>query len=734
MGRGRGAVAAVVLLAACGLVPARADANTYKVGNCVAGGRSYSTEAFGHFLTRGMVISQRCAPQTGQKIRGLGIGSVSRRGRVERGAVAQLTIDAPAGTAFKSYAWTGVMQRLDCRYVMQIYAVFPNAKPRLLKREHGNRRCGRRASAAAYNGAGAPFQVDGATQIVQRVVCAGPARGGCAAGSGNRMWTQTAVAELEDVQAPTATIRADTPLTTGQWVNGTQALNYEAADNVGVRSATAFSGGSDLGGDDRPCRFASPGETFVAQVPCVNGPGSVSVNTQNIAEGTNSLVVRAYDPAGNAGESAPIDVHIDRTPPSRVDVAVEGGQDWRSRNDFAVWWTNPPEVDRAPIVAATYKLCPVAGGDCLTGTKEGADIARLDAPVPGPGQWNLSLWRRDAAGNESQELASVPVTLRYDPEPPQLAFEPSSPSDPTLVALTVKDTVSGVADGSIEISPAGSGTWQTLPVTREGDRWLARIDDATLPPGPYELRARASDLARNEASTNLRADGQPMLLNLPIRVVATLQSAFERQRQVKRKRVVVQTQAARVLFGETATVAGRLVNPAGEGIAGAQVQILATTPIGAEQLIDVLETGADGSFRYAAAGGSSRVLRLVYAGSPNILPAQSQLTMTVPAATALRVSRKRLRNGQTVTFSGPLRTLPTPPGGKLLEMQVRLPGRWETFKTIRTDADGKWSVRYRFRRTFGVQHYRFRARLPAEGAYPFTAGVSRVVTVRVRGA
>jgi hypothetical protein len=108
--------------------------------------------------------------------------------------------------------------------------------------------------------------------------------------------------------------------------------------------------------------------------------------------------------------------------------------------------------------------------------------------------------------------------------------------------------------------------------------------------------------------------------------------------------------------------------------------------------------------------------------------------MTVAAATTLRVNHRRLHNGQTVTFSGPVLTLPPPPGGKLVEMQVRLPGRWETFQTIRSDDAGQWSVSYKFRRTTGVQHYRFRAKLPAEGAYPFTAGVSRVVTVRVQGA
>ena len=38
----------------------------------------------------------------------------------------------------------------------------------------------------------------------------------------------------------------------------------------------------------------------------------------------------------------------------------------------------------------------------------------------------VSLWRRDAAGNEAESMASVPVTLRYDPDAPQLGFEPSS--------------------------------------------------------------------------------------------------------------------------------------------------------------------------------------------------------------------------------------------------------------------------------------------------------------------
>ena len=50
-----------------------------------------------------------------------------------------------------------------------------------------------------------------------------------------------------------------------------------------------------------------------------------------------------------------------------------------------------------------------------------------------------------------------------------------------------------------------------------------------------------------------------------------------------------------MLFGESAQVTGRLVNAAGGGIAGAEVQVLATTPFGQEQLVAVVQTTARGA-------------------------------------------------------------------------------------------------------------------------------------------
>ena len=107
--------------------------------------------------------------------------------------------------------------------------------------------------------------------------------------------------------------------------------------------------------------------------------------------------------------------------------------------------------------------------------------------------------------------------------------------------------------------------------------------------------------------------------------------------------------------------------------------------------------------------------------------------MSVPALTSTRVDRDRVLNGQAVTFSGRLRTQPTPAEGKLVELQARLSDRWQTFRTTRTNAAGRWAIRYRFKRTRGVQRFRFRARLPREAAYPFAAGGSPSLTVKVRG-
>ena len=722
-----------------------AVAGEYSVANCQADPLSFSTRAFDDFATRGMKIRRACDPE-GPGLRGLITSNVVRRGRVQRGSLAMATISAPAGTRFTSFRWAGTARRRDCRYALQLYAEAPDIDPVPIKNVRANRRCPRPARAQLAGYRSRTFNVMGATRIVQRVICVGGnGRKSCSARGRNFLRTYEAEVRIADVLAPSASILADTPLGGGAWVGGTQPLNYDANDNVGVRMADAVASGQTGGSAERACMFASPESTFADRVPCPNGPGTLSVDTRRFPEGTQGLVVQARDTAGNVGNSPPVTARIDNTAPPRVDVAVEGGEAWRNTNDFVVGWTNPSEGDRAPIIGAGYKLCPAGAGSCTRGQHGGSNLTQFGVAAPAPGEWTVSLWRRDAAGNETEAAASVPVALRYDPEPPQLGFEPPAVSDPTLVAVAVTDRVSGLASGSIEISPSGSGVWQALPTQQSGSRLVARIDDAVLPAGSYVLRARAADQARNEASTDRRLDGQPMTLTLPLRIVATMRAGFEHAHTVwktirrhgervrVRRKVTVVKPMVRVPSGGRAHAAGRLTNQDGQGIPGQDVHVYSASPIDAEQLVAVLHTDGEGRFRYVAAGSTNRTLRFVYAGSALVLPAQAAIKMRVPALTSLRVTRKRVLNGQAVTFTGRLRTLPAPASGKLVELQVRLSGRWQTFRTMRTDPAGRWAIPYRFKRTRGVQRYHFRARLPHEANYPFTAGGSRSLPVRVRG-
>jgi hypothetical protein len=83
-----------------------------------------------------------------------------------------------------------------------------------------------------------------------------------------------------------------------------------------------------------------------------------------------------------------------------------------------------------------------------------------------------------------------------------------------------------------------------------------------------------------------------------------------------------------------------------------------------------------------------------------------------------------------VRFTG---TVPgTPKGARArVDLQAFGGGHWLTFAS-RTLKNGTFSAAYRFTRTFSAATYRFRAVLRSDDDFPYAAGKSREVRVRVR--
>lgn len=715
-----------------------AQAGTYPVVACLSDSAKFRTHAFTDFATRGMKIRRACGSGV-RGTRGMFAGNVVRRTGVPRNSRAELTLRPPAGMRFVTLNWSGSVRRSDCRYQIEMAAVGPGVAERLAKVSAGKEcpKRGKAQTAGRARGEG-PRVIRGADRIVLRTLCRARQGTRCSARRSNYARFGVVSATVEDVEAPTVSITGG-ELVSGRWVRGNQPVTFVANDRAGVQSATVSLSGGNVADKSRPCDNSLP-------VPCTSGPDDIGVATGKVRDGTHQAVVVATDSAGNAGVSGPVVARVDNTAPLQVPMTPQGGDAWRSSNSFGATWPNPPEGDAAPIDAALYRVCRVGGscGDPQTSTNSITDLVSVQ--VPAPGEWTLKMWRRDQAGNAEEANASNPVTLRYDPEAPKIALAPVNATDPTLVAAPVADPLSGVASGQIEISREGSSSWQALATKLEGERLEARIDDAALPAGRYLLRASAADRAGNTGVTDKRADGSVAVVDLPLRLESNLSAGFVRtkiirrvvrrkgKRRVVKRKVAVLRPKVRARLGRAVPITGRLVTRDGGALVGSLIYVFSQGADGVERFAGTATTDAAGRYRYMARASANQRLRLFYMGAPSVRPAIRTVELEVPARTRFSASDRRLVNGQSVTFRGRLAVPPSGiAAGKLVELQTKLSGRWQTFRTVRTDAQGRWRSAYRFRRTRGLIRYRFRARLPREAAYPYGTGISKSVRVTVRG-
>jgi hypothetical protein len=537
----------------------------------------------------------------------------------------------------------------------------------------------------------------------------------------------------------------DAPL---DWLNGDQADDLELSLTLEPNGYEPVSG---VAGYSITSDGSAPDDSLDV------GGALSSIEMRGLAEGVTVLRARTISnsgvPASAVGSAS---VKVDRTPPAvRVDGLPESDK-WR-RQAVHGQIVSADQPTLSGVDPAPSDMSLTDGGYLsvlLDGTVREVRGSHAAVPITTDGHHTLTFRAFDAAGNGSVQKE---VAFKIDGTAPVGSFRALDGADPRQLRVDVADATSGVADGRIEYQREGGGGFQRLATARQGGVLLARLDDERLPAGRYELRAVVTDVAGNEVVIDDWANGAAATLEMPLRSEAKVSVAREpatlkrcvrtsKKGHGKRKRSrplarpkcggkALPKASLGLGHGKAAHSTGSVTTRAGAPLVDAPVIVEGQARSGGAFVsLGVARTDRQGRFRFKIPAGPSRTVRYRYDGTNTVKPAAAQLVTKVRAAARLKASRRRLRNGQVVRFTGRLLGRPIPAAGKVVALQAKVGRRWRTFATPRANAKGLFRHRYRFTATTGLRRYVFRAVVTREAAYPYERGVSRRVTVIVRGA
>jgi hypothetical protein len=554
---------------------------------------------------------------------------------------------------------------------------------------------------------------------------------------------------IEDPAQPAALLSGG-DLLAGGWRRGEQSVQVGGHDGgSGVRFGETFVDGARVGFTEYGCEKVSVGGEWrgTRMRPCATDVGTTHVvATTALSDGPHSVVHCASDFAGNGLCSATRGFLVDNNPPAHPRaMALAGGEGWRRVDDFDLSWQNPDQGPASPIGGASWRIQGSGGYDSGAGFAAGRDRASLaDLSLPGAGAYTLTLWLRDEAGNEAPASA-VTVPLRFDDLRPTAAFAVEQPEG--QLRAEVSDSLSGPASGELFYRQVDAPRWTELPAklvaadTAGSAHLVAPMPD--LGYGTWVFRADVLDAAGNAASTTLRADGKEMA----VRRTPPREPVKARDEPRAKTRLFARLRGGRgqgdsltVPFAAPALLSGRLTRADGAGLAGRELRVVARPSRGALAPVARLSvrTGERGGFELRLAAGTSRRVSVSFPGDGGLEPARRpSLELRVRSGVTLRAAPASLLTGQTVRFDGRVRSrgAPLPRRGKLIAIQYleTASHRWRPVLVTRSDHDGRFHARYRFRYVEGSAAIRLRATALAEERWPYAPGSSAPLTVRVRG-
>ena len=300
--------------------------------------------------------------------------------------------------------------------------------------------------------------------------------------------------------------------------------------------------------------------------------------------------------------------------------------------------------------------------------------------------------------------------------------------DGAVAAQTPLDTSAACKD--LGVAPDDRPSYVNTQPCAPASSGLLSLDTDALTPGNHTLTIRVADAAGNEtiAATAAVAVRGTVPIGTPNGAGASRAARLTAVFAGKRPRT------RRVSFRGQPTIRGRLVGENGSPIAGAAIDVLSRERRAGATVaaLATATTGADGRFSLTLPSGPSRTITVRYtAFSGDATPAaRVSLRALVRASLTASVSHRAPHIGRLLRIRGRLRHLPR--RGVDVAIQARDGRVWRTVDTVKTGAGGRYSWPYRFRNAGSAgRTYLFRARVNS-AIYPFAAGNSRVIRVRVR--
>ncbi len=258
------------------------------------------------------------------------------------------------------------------------------------------------------------------------------------------------------------------------------------------------------------------------------------------------------------------------------------------------------------------------------------------------------------------------------------------------------------------------------------------FDTRAIANGPHRVKLVVGDAAGNSATT---AESNVTVKNLgaPNGAGATRLAALTVRVAGSRAAAPLQ---ARVAFGHSARLTGKLVDAAGAPIAGAGLEVAyrVLRPGSPWHSQGPITTDAQGAWSLIVPRGSSREVRIGYRAFSYDETVSRELVarVDVTAQVRLSVTPRHVGRHGTIRFRGRLGGGPGQADTQVALYAVDARGRSRVpVAVLPCDENGRFTWAYRFSRTPGPTTYRFEAVLRRQAGYPYSAAQSPRVAVRV---